>query len=394
MRIIFLVQGEGRGHLTQAIALKQLLESAPHGMVPGMAPSTRHEVVEVLVGKSPGRKIPSFFSEQIGVPVREFDAPNIIYNAGGRGINLKKTIFTHLTHSYKYVKSLRYVRQVIEAQQPDLIVNFYELFGGLLNVLGNRIPVVSVAHQYLLLHPDFTFPPGSSLDQALINFNSRVTSWRSSRRLALSFRQFNHNPDAEVVVVPPLLREEIQYLRPKAGSFLLVYMTHFSLGDSIKEWHMRHPEVELECFWDNPNAQEVVKIDDTLTFHQINSEKYLRLLSQCRALATTAGFESVCEALYLGKPVMMVPVPKHFEQTCNALDGVISGAGISSKTFNLSVLLEYLPTHIDQSAKFRNWYHTGRRRILQEIEALASTTLSEKPSASTYRQNRAPESFL
>ena len=36
----------------------------------------------------------------------------------------------------------------------------------------------------------------------------------------------------------------------------------------------------------------------------------------CKAYASTAGFESVCEAMYLGKPILMVPA--HIEQDCNA----------------------------------------------------------------------------
>lgn len=39
MKILFIVQGEGRGHLTQAISLERLLTRSGH------------EVVEVLVGK-------------------------------------------------------------------------------------------------------------------------------------------------------------------------------------------------------------------------------------------------------------------------------------------------------------------------------------------------------
>ena len=49
MKYLFIVQGEGRGHLTQAISLSQMLRR--HG----------HEVVEVLVGKSSNREIPAFF---------------------------------------------------------------------------------------------------------------------------------------------------------------------------------------------------------------------------------------------------------------------------------------------------------------------------------------------
>ena len=54
MKVIFVIQGEGRGYLTQALALGQMLRHEGH------------EVVKVLVGKSKNRVIPAFFQNQIG----------------------------------------------------------------------------------------------------------------------------------------------------------------------------------------------------------------------------------------------------------------------------------------------------------------------------------------
>ena len=48
-KFIFTVQGEGRGHLTQAISFTQIAREAGH------------EVVGYAVGSFQGRKIPSFF---------------------------------------------------------------------------------------------------------------------------------------------------------------------------------------------------------------------------------------------------------------------------------------------------------------------------------------------
>ena len=53
MKMLFIIQGEGRGHLTQALSLRRKL--ADEG----------HQVVGVLVGKSPARRIPDFFMEKI-----------------------------------------------------------------------------------------------------------------------------------------------------------------------------------------------------------------------------------------------------------------------------------------------------------------------------------------
>ena len=355
MRILFLVQGEGRGHLTQAISMGQILRNAGH------------EILGAMVGSAVGREIPSFFTDQIKAPVYYFNAPSIVYNGGG--MNTKKTLFSLVTNLPAYIKSLHYIHKTIRGIQPDLIISFYETYSGLYNIIfGNKIPMICVAHQYLILHPDFTSPKNSRLNRALINLNSKAASWKASQRLALSFREMESRPDEKLIVVPPLLRQEIQDLHPVTDDFFLVYMTHHSLSEQIISWHLTHPEIRLHCFWDKADAPDELIHDNTLSFHRINSQKYLAKLASCRALVTTAGFESVCEAMYLGKPVMMVPVPNHYEQECNALDGVISGAGVTSKTFNLSVLLDYLPHHVDQSQKFRNWYHQGNAMFIKNVE--------------------------
>ena len=369
MRILFLVQGEGRGHLTQSISMGQILRTAGH------------EVVGAMVGSAVGRQIPSFFTDQIKAPVHYFNAPSIVYNGGG--MNTKRTLLSLVGHLPTYIKSLHYIHKTIRAIQPDLIISFYETYSGLYNILyRTQIPMICVAHQYLILHPDFTSPKNSWLSRTLINLNSKAASWKASQRLALSFREMDSLPDEKLIVVPPLLRQEIQDIFPVKNDFFLVYMTHHSLSGQIISWHLTHPEVRLHCFWDKADEPDELVYDDTLSFHRINSPKYLKMLGTCRALVTTAGFESVCEAMYLGKPVMMVPVPNHFEQECNALDGVISGAGVTSKTFDLSVLLDYLPHHVDQSAKFRNWYHRGNTMFINNIEAFDKSGDVKKHTAS------------
>ena len=362
MRVVFIVQGEGRGHLTQAISLGQILRCAGH------------QVAAVLVGQAAGRGTPVFFSEQIQAPIHFFLSPNLIFNAQKGSINLGRTIRTHLLGSKKYTASLRTIHAHVQEVQPDLIVNFYEVLGGLYKITHRpAAPMVCVAHQYLLLHPLFPFPKNSWLDRQIVNSYTRLTALGASRRLALSFRRFTETETANgLTIVPPLLRREIRDLRPESGDFALVYMTHPSLSPQIIAWHEQHPELPLHCFWDNPDAPEVQRVDDTLTFHRLNGPKYLGMMETCLALVTTAGFESVCEAMYLGKPVLMVPVPKHFEQSCNAIDGVLSGAGASARTFDLSVLTAFLPYFKSSQTEFQTWCHETDRLFVQHLEAAAN----------------------
>jgi uncharacterized protein (TIGR00661 family) len=361
MKVLFIVQGEGRGHLTQAIALRQILHSAGH------------EVAAALVGKAGGREIPAFFTEQIDVTVQSFLSPNLIYDGARGSVCVGRTIRKHLLRTATYLVSLRTIHQQVQAIQPDLIVNFYEVLGGLYKFMyRSSVPMVCVAHQYLLLHPQFPFPKNSWLDRQIVNINTRLTALDADRKLALSFRRFSLETTHGhgLTVVPPLLRREMKALEPTSEDFALVYMTHPSLSRQIVAWHEQQPELPLHCFWDNPDAPDVQRVDDTLTFHRLNGPKYLRMMASCRALVTTAGFESVCEAMYLGKPVLMVPVPKHFEQACNAIDGVLSGAGASSQLFDLSVLNDFLPYFRSPRVEFQAWCRESDRLFVKNLEAV------------------------
>jgi len=97
----------------------------------------------------------------------------------------------------------------------------------------------------------------------------------------------------------------------------------------------------------------------------LNDSKFVQMMASCRAYATTGGFESVCEALYLQKPAMMIPV--HIEQECNAFDAMHSGAGIASEEFDLTKLLRFLPVYRPDTS-FPEWVNGADDFFLKELK--------------------------
>lgn len=191
---------------------------------------------------------------------------------------------------------------------------------------------------------------------------------RSEKYLALSFRPMPDIPKKKLYVVPPLLRSEITRLLPENRGYILGYMLNAGYAVDIENWHKAHPDTELHFFWDKKDAPEELQVTPKLTFHKLNDIKFLEMMSKCGAYSSTAGFESICEAMYLGKPIMMVPTYGHFEQACNALDASIAGGGVKSDTFDLSVLEEYIPKHKDITTKFRKWADSSKSRFLSLFE--------------------------
>ena len=356
MNFIFIVQGEGRGHMTQAISLYQILTD------------NGHQVSHVIVGKSQRRELPPFFSNRIKSPIIPLESPNFVTDKEARSVNVFKTLTVNLRKYRVFLESVNQIDRIVKEAEPDIVINFYDFLGGLFFMLKKtKAKHVAIAHQFLLNHREFKFPKGRFYDKASILSGNRLAGYKADKILALSFQQMEDEPKKKLYVVPPLLRDKAKQQEVTKENHFLVYMVNHGYHKDVLEFHERHPEIPIHCFWDKKDEEKELKIDDTLTFHQLDDEKFIQKMSSCKGYLTTAGFESVCEAMFMGKPILMVPVEGHYEQACNALDAEQAGAGISSRIFNLELLLAYLPKHKDVGEDFKDWCHTTHETFLKML---------------------------
>jgi uncharacterized protein (TIGR00661 family) len=356
--------------MTQALALRRLMRAAGH------------EVAGVVLGNSPQRDVPDFFLDKIEAPVRYVRSPNFVADAQKRAVHTVRTFLRGLW-SLRHVRDgLDTIDAALRQHRPDVVVNFFEPMGGLYYACARpATPMVCVGHQYMFHHPTYRFPGGWPVRRWAMKVFTRITAWGATRRLALSLYPAPDRPEDDMAVLPPLLRRDLFGLPlGEEEPFLLLYLLNSGYAESVIQWHEQHPDVRLHCFWDRTGAAPVEHYDDTLTFHRLDDEKFLSMMARCRGLVCTAGFESIGEAMYLGKPVQVIPVEGHFEQYCNALDTVRVGAGIRSETFDIGRLLRFLPRHEHTTQRFRRWVTEARTRFLHEIEDVAGVAAPEQTS--------------
>jgi len=167
--------------------------------------------------------------------------------------------------------------------------------------------------------------------------------------------------------VPPLLRKEVADLKVSNEGHILIYIVNPGYSKEVDKFHEENPSIKLLCFWDKKGKPSEWKVDKTLSFYQLNDQEFLKKMASSRGYVTTAGFESVCEAMYLGKPVMMVPVEGQFEQACNVIDAGKAGAGVAYHKFNINILMDYLPKYNDVSRQFRNWSDKSEEVFLKHL---------------------------
>ncbi len=359
MRICFVIQGEGRGHFTQALAMREFL--LRHG----------HQVVAAIAGTNGRRPLPDYALNAFGVPLQSIFSPGFHFKAQ-RGISITASLTDALSHLPQLSQSLNVLEQTIAQTQPDLIINFLEAATGVGKLLGRiRIPVLVLGHQFMLFHPAFIHSNHERTQQwGFRNFVRLVGS--KSSKLALSFYRAPDLPNSNLHVCPPLLRKQLFEIKQVVhGHYLLVYLLNHGYATDIERWCQDHPEVPVHCFYDKPGAPDEEKRLPSLVFHKLHGDKFLQMMAECRAVVCTAGFESVSEAAYLGKPVLMIPVQNHIEQYLNALDAVHAGFGIRDSMFNLNRLLE--PATPRGGPAFKAWVDEAESIVIKAVERAAQS---------------------
>jgi uncharacterized protein (TIGR00661 family) len=325
------------------------------------------------VGVSADREIPNYFEEAVGAPVSEFASPQFVRDKEYRGVRVGATVWNGLTHVSDYRSSLDRLEELIQESRPHLLINFYELLGAL--YLAQRRPAppaIIVGHQFLMQHPGYQFPPGHIRDRLVLRSYNRFLRTGAAQRWALSYYDLSLSAPDDLIVMPPLLRPDLfEQEVSDTEDFLLVYLLNEGYLSELITWHLKYPLVELHVFCRRQGVTEVWHYDDTLTVHPLSNTLFLNKMASARAVVCTAGFESTAEAMYLRKPVFMVPVERHYEQYCNAHDAEAYGAGLRGASFQLDRFLEWLPQYDSNKSEYRTWVDSAGDRALEAIARLA-----------------------
>ncbi len=297
----------------------------------------------------------------VQLPTLEFKYKN------NRSVSNAATLFGVVKNLPKYRRILRQLDAIVKEAQPDMIINFFEPIAAFYAITRRkRPPMVAIGHQFMFQHESYIHTPKMWKQQLSMRIYTWILGARTSK-LALSLYEAADLPAKRIIVGPPILRKQLFGLESNPnGDFVLIYLLNHGYATQIIEWSDRNPQVKLHCFYDKPEAPPEFQHSPSLTFHRLDGEKFLKMMAECRHVVCTAGFESVSEAAWLGKPLFLVPVENHVEQQVNALDAQQFGIGIAETTFNLDRLRE-LPDRLP-TEKFRRWVASAPQKLFAVIE--------------------------
>lgn len=364
MKFIFLVQGEGRGHMSQALCLKEKLEKRGH------------TISNVLIGGKNLDSLPSFFTEKLDCPIDILTSPFFQLDKKEQSVLFAKSIIFSIYNFPAYIKSLLKIRKIIKRENPDALVSFYEpLAGFYLRLFNDKRAAFFVGHQYFMDHPAVEQLFEKKLEKLFFKFYNFISSTKNGSKFCLSFTQEKDIISKNIFVCPPLIKSEIMLDDGRSDvldsdvidSYILVYLLNSGYDEQITNWSNNNPSTKIVAFKNSPQ-KEVDKISDSLTFHNINGPKFNSKLKECEAYVSTAGFDSIAEASYLGKKIMMVPTENHFEQKYNALDAQRAKIALKASSFNISLLINSPEENFSGRNIYKKWCDDFQNKIVEIIE--------------------------
>ena len=327
MKCLFLICGEGRGHATQALALKEILNSIDIS------------VEYAYIGKSDVQRNHDWVFNALDLPQNYYYSPSFVYK--NKQVSIKDTIFNAVKNLPTIIKSVKALKTQVRNSGVDFIVNFYEPLTPL--VKGN-IPVITIGHQYMLSHPTYVNTPYMrlsnelKLNKQLICLFNKWVSYQSKHILALSY--YNTYSVKNIKTAPPLLRQDILNASPSIiQNKVTIYVMNSDMVEQILQQTINYPYHKFVIY------NEKILTQTFNTSCKLVSSEFMNDLLSSEYVVCSGGFETICESHYHNKKILAVPTVNHTEQTLNCMDAMLNNVAYTNKEYNLDIILNRFNPH-------------------------------------------------
>jgi uncharacterized protein (TIGR00661 family) len=354
MRVLYGVNGEGMGHATRSqVVIEHLLE--------------RHEVRVDASGAA------FRYLSPLLPAVDEVLGPSFVLEQGEirRWATVRRNLAAGASGTPEVIRGWV---ELMRGWRPDVVVTDFEPLSAAW-ARTTRTPLIAVDNINMLdrCRHDREILAGHREDYAVARAVSRSMVPSAVWYLVTTFFR---PPIAkgQTKLVPPILRAEILAAEPEAGDHLLVYWG----GDEEALEALRASGVPCRVYGMR-GGPEGASREGNLLFQPRSNEGFVEDLRSARGVIAGGGFSLMSECVYLGKPMLALPLRGQFEQVLNARYLQREGFGIAAEGLTPEALDGFL-TGLDGFAERLSGYEQdGNRTTLEAVEAHMTAAAEAAP---------------
>lgn len=349
-KILYSICGEGMGHAVRSsVIIQHLIKN--------------NDVVVLSSGRAYG-----YLSKKFD-RVYKIAGFNMIYE--NNAINNLKTFLMGVKRFPKMLRSdfiilLRLIRKF----KPDLIISDFEFFSNLVGKIKN-IPVITINNISIITETKIRVKADFVLNKLRAGVIAKLFTIFSRKYLITTYFYPEIRNKRKTKLFPPTLRTDILKLKSVKGNHILIYQT----SDTYKKLIPILKQLNQKFIVYGFNEE---KKEENIQFRKFNETNFYKELASCKAIITNAGFTLIGEAIHLGKPILSIPVKKHFEQFVNAYYLDKLGYGKFYQDIDKEKLGRFI-SNLDKHRKaLKSYKRENNNKILAEVDRLLEFYLKQQ----------------
>jgi uncharacterized protein (TIGR00661 family) len=348
MRILYGVVGEGMGHATRSKVVCEHLVKAGHdvkivvsGRAHALLAKTFDDVVEIR-----------------GLTIRYVD------NRMDRDGTLAHNV---LAAPWIVAKNVSAYFDKVARFRADAVISDFDSFAYLF-AKRHRLPILSIDNQQIISRCKVG---KFAKQQAKVDYEMTKAFVRAKlpgchHYVITTFfeptirNRFRKN----TTLVPPILREPILQAksRARAGKHVLVYQTSTSDSSLLEQLSLLE-EHEFVVYGLRRSAKH-----GNCTLKEFSEAGFVEDLATARAVVCNGGLSLIGEALFLGKPILSVPVRNQYEQVLNARYLEHLGYGLEAPRVDGDLLRLFLAESPKYAARVARHRQEGNRKLFEVVD--------------------------
>jgi uncharacterized protein (TIGR00661 family) len=338
MRILYGVAGEGSGHAIRSkVIIGHLLNN--------------HEVLVVCGGNA----FPIL--SKICNPCQVYSHKIVFENSS---LNNQKTVACNLLNIHKSINSIKHLIDIVKEFKPNLIITDFEPYcAHASNLL--RIPCISLDNIHIQKKANLEIK-GHILNRISQKLIAYLFVPKANYYLITTFFYPPINK-GNIFLFPPILRKEILETKTKNKKFGLIYQ-------SIKKQSILKDLKKINKNFRIYGAKDKYEKDKNLIFKPFDEREFVKDISECEFVICNGGFTTIAEALHLKKPVLSIPIKKHFEQMTNAFYLEKLGYGKNGKELNKETLNNFISNLKVYKRNLIKYKKEDNKKLLKKLDEI------------------------
>ena len=350
MRILYGVVGEGMGHATRSKVVCEHL--AARG----------HEVKIVVSGRAHAFLAKTFRDvvEIRGLTIRYVD------NRLDRDGTLARNV---LAAPAMLAANIGAYFEKVARFRPDAVISDFDSFAYLF-AKRHGVPVVSIDNQQIISRCKLGkfAKQGVKVDYQMTKafVRAKLPACKHYVITSFFFPTVRKSCEDDTTLVPPILRGSILEARKRAraGEHVLVYQTSTSDTKLLGELE-RVRGAKFIVYGLGRSARQ-----GNCVIKEFSENGFVEDLASARAVVTNGGLSLIGEAVYLGKPILSVPVLNQFEQVMNARYLEELGYGLTADRIEADLLRLFLAEGPKYAARVSKHRQDGNKELFQVVDHL------------------------